>query len=367
MAVRCQGELYPLDLALTQGSAPFGELLKAEDLNTSPILKSLLWGVIMSKAVPSLKDRFMSFLENEKNETDFSQPLIWQGNDLPFPTLNIPLEQLPGLASDCLDSVSSARTMTATVYEVVRITKRGKLTVFEYDRHLLNELSQSPLRESFLYMSVFLEPYAKDSVSRAMMNSLLHAQRTIYRDDRELRQLVNQYLRLPSNGSICGRSGLVVEELQRQLARPCEEIKTEELALVENLVLEGNGDETLPFSEDDLVGLSSLQSLTISSTAGLIDWFNSTNLRDLGTLKTLRLNGNDFVETPKNFMEGPYKLTSLDLSANAIFELKENAFRQVFVSEAPVDQVISLDLSRNGASWSPRRNAYINAGAFSGC
>lgn len=362
-AVRCQNKLYPLDLAMTIDAAPFGELLNDRDLDISPLLQTLLWGAITAKAVPTLKSPYLTFLSDEKNETDFSRPFVWQANDLPFPSTEVKLTDLPSLASICRDPGATS----IAVYDVLRTTKRGRLTVLEYDRKLMNEISNSPLSISFLYMSVFLEPYAKDAESRAMMNSLLHARRTISRDTAELDALANQYLKLPASSGVCARSSLMVEELQRQLALPCEEISETDLTKVHSLSLRGNGQETLPFEASDLMGLKSLTELEITNTAYLIDWFTASSLQDLGELKKLKLSQNDFNETPKIFMEGPFKLTSLDLSSNLIFELKENAFRQVFVDQATDSETITLDLSHNGATRTPRRNAYVHKGSFNSC
>ncbi|MGE0631849.1 MAG: leucine-rich repeat domain-containing protein [Pseudobdellovibrionaceae bacterium] len=358
-AIRCQDQLYSLDYAMTFEHPPFGEFLQDKDLNTTPFLKGLLWSVIMTKTVSVLKDPFMQFLQNENNETDFSQPYVWQSNDLPFPSIEVPFAFLRGLPLKCKDP----KKPSVTVYEVVRRTIRGKLVIFEYDRALMQELRKFPIQLSFLNMSTFIRPYTREDGARIMMTTFFHSRNSIFLDPEEIRKIANAYLVLPES-DLCMRSPLVIAELQRELGLPCEEIKSEDLQQAKKMQITGTGRDTLPFTAHDFLGLSNLESLSISKTDRLINWFTPETLRDLTNLKHLKISYNDIDETPKNFMEGPYKLLTLDLSWNHIFELKRGAFRNVFV-ESTNEKVI-LDLSNN-ASQQPPRNGYVHAGAFDNC
>ena len=361
-AVRCQDQWLSLDYALTSTPPPYGDFFLPKDLEAPPLIKALLWAAIVAKTMPTLREEQLSFMQNESNETDFSKPMVWQSNDLPFPSLEIAIKDLPGLAPQC-----QSQKPTVTVYEVIRRTQRGKLVVFEYDRNLAKELSAQSLQFSFLKMSAFLQPYTRDLPSRASMNAFLHTPSVMSKSPAEVDAVTSQFLILPESAGICNRSAIVTTELQHQLGLPCEDMRPVDLEQVTEFSVVGTGRDTLPFTADDFVGLTNVTALSILKTNRFVREFERFQLRDLKKVKVLRLNHHDIDETPKTFMEGPYQLTELDLSTNGIFELKQAAFRHVFVPQAAPGQDVVLNLAHNGSLRSPRRNGYVHAGAFDNC
>lgn len=362
-AVRCGGHLRSLDYAMVQSQLPFGDLFSAKDLQTTPFLRFLTFGTLYSRIVPKLFESYKEFAMNEENETDFSKPILWQPNDLPFPSVQIPYSQLSMIPKDCMDP----KSQMVEIYQVVRKTQRGSLNVYEYDRALKIELMRDPVQFSFFKMSVFLEEYSKSKMSEALFNVLLHSVKTIYRPIEELNALARDNLKITPRDEICTRSEAVVSALQKQLGLPCAEMETASLLTVFELQLKGKGFDSFPFQPNDFLGLKNLQKLKISDFGNQIQSINTKDLMDLSNLKELTMSQLDLDETPKVFMEGPYQLLHLNLSNNNIFELKRNAFRNVFPKSIATGQDVVLNLSGNTLFSSPRRTVYIHSGAFDNC
>lgn len=362
--VRCQGKLYSLDYALIKDSLPFGPLISEKDLSSGEFVKTLMYGVIFLKVAPDLKEKFQEFFHDLKNENDFSRPHLWQSNDLPFPLKEFSVKDLPGISKECFGD----ENQKISVYTVVQATKKGKLTIYEYDRQLLSELSLSEQQLAFVSMSVFLNPFEKDFLSGVKMNALIHSQNTIFLPEVELHEMAQANLILSNHDvEICTRFPELVKELQKELGLPCEEMTPDDLLWIKNLVVHGKGTASSLMHDNDFLGLRQLESLSLLDMNRTILSVQTQNLADLKNLKHLRLSDHDINETPKNFMEGPFQLYTLDLSSNNIFELKRNAFRNVFSEHAPAGMQVTLNLSGNTANTTPRPRVYVHPGSFDHC
>src|SRR3989339_452271 len=357
--VRCKGTLYTLDYLLNANQPPYGEIFADKDMQVGTFPYMIIFIALYNRFAPELEGPYKMYLQNFMSGDQY---ISWQEHSLPFPSKKVDGKAL-GLDSSCLNARGEAEILTA-----VKKTQQGELVAYEYDSKLVRELKASNTQYSFFLNGTFFRNYVAEYIDLSQLNYLFHTLKLIGTEPTQVRsEIVRFGLVYEQVNGICQRSLYVKTAIEREVGLPCEEVSGKDLIALQKLSIEGQGWNSQRFVPGDFLFLKNLASLSINNVRMYPAEISEDDIKELSSLKMLTFTNNEINETPKNFMDNLSGLTYLDLSLNNIFELKHDAFRNVFVKLNNAPEVVMLNLSGNTKMVSPRSNTYIHEGAFNNC
>ena len=365
-AIICKGQVYSLDYMLLKNHSPYGPLIGENDIPAGSLPYMIYMIAIFEKAVPELRPALNMFIENLKNETDFSKQMYWQASGLALPKETLLVKDWPDLA----ECSSNGKIEAVTIVQPIA---QGQSIAFEYDQKLFSALKISNRQLNFLYMGTLLRLISDNLISLSNINTLIHSVNTIGLSSEALVSLFTKFgmkKQAQQQSGVCGRSNYVVAGLQKSTGLPCEIINTQNLLEVEELVIEPRDDEASPrwrYQSQDFAGLNHLRDLTISGFEKEFESIPTDDLAALTNIKKLAVVNSETNTVPLNFMNALTGLTYLDLSNNNIFEFKENVFRKIFIQQIGIEPEVVLNLSNNNSRWKPARRVYVHPGTFNNC
>jgi Leucine-rich repeat (LRR) protein len=142
-----------------------------------------------------------------------------------------------------------------------------------------------------------------------------------------------------TTSSVCTRSFVVVSELERKLAKSCDQITVLDLAKITELNLAGRGISSLKAGDFD--GLTGLQFLSLESN--YLTQLPDGIFRDLLQLQSLGLSTNDLTKIATDTFKGMTRLTHLSIEENRLETVPRQALNNL-------PQLINLELNGNRIS-----------------